>query len=203
LVTDLTKEIHEISDINERIDTVNHVRMMIHEVSPFKHHPVDFVEWRKIETIKGNDYNPNKVAPPEYKLLKKSIEEDGFTMPCPTFPKSEGITEIVDGFHRSSMLKFSTKINDSTLGRLPITYIRKSQESKGNRIASTIRHNRARGEHNLKLMQNIIKELVDAGMSDAWILKHIGMDADELLRLKQLSGLAELFKNKEFSNSWT
>lgn len=151
-----------------------------------------------IEKIQANTYNPNSVASPEMKLLYQSIKEDGYTMPVVCYHNLQNDTyEIVDGFHRYSILKNHKDIFDREKGLLPVVVIDKDE---GNRMASTIRHNRARGTHDVTLMSNIVSELVKAGMSDAWILKNIGMDADELLRLKQVSGLAELFKNKEFSN---
>ena len=199
LVSELTEEIDEISDLNEKIETINYVRMILHEVSPYKHHPVDFVAWEKTEKIEQNDYNPNHVAPPETKLLHTSIIEDGFTQPVVTYPQKP-VNIIVDGFHRRKTVVNYKDVNNSTFGRVPVTYIRKEKEEISNRMASTIRHNRARGTHDIGLMTNIVTELKKAGMSDAWIMKQIGMDADEILRLKQLSGLAELFKDKEFSN---
>lgn len=153
-----------------------------------------------IEKIQANSYNPNSVAPPEMKLLYKSILEDGYTMPIVCYYLSEiDKYEIVDGFHRYTIMKTHKDIFDRENGVLPIVVIKKDES---NRMASTIRHNRARGTHSIELMTNIVSELSKAGMSDAWIMKNIGMDADEILRLKQVSGLAELFKNKEFSNSW-
>ena len=150
-----------------------------------------------LSKIRANSYNPNSVAYSEMKLLETSIWEDGYTMPVVCYYiASEDIYEIVDGFHRYSVLKNSKRIFKREKGMLPIVVIDKDES---NRIASTIRHNRARGSHNVELMSNIVSELTKAGMSDAWIIKHIGMDADEILRLKQISGLAELFKNKEFS----
>ncbi len=162
--------------------------------------PVYNVKAIPIDKIRANSYNPNSVAPPEMKLLEISIWEDGYTMPivCYYLP-DEDIYEIVDGFHRYTIMKTSKRIFDREHGMLPVVVIEKDLS---NRMASTIRHNRARGSHDVDLMVNIVSELTKAGMSDAWIMKHIGMDADEILRLKQLSGLAELFKNKEFSTSW-
>jgi ParB-like chromosome segregation protein Spo0J len=152
-----------------------------------------------VEKIRANSYNPNAVAPPEMKLLELSIWEDGYTMPCVCYYLAEeDIYEIVDGYHRYTVLKTSKRIYEREKGMLPVVVIEKDES---NRMASTIRHNRARGTHDIALMTNIVSELVKAGMSDVWIAKNIGMDADELLRLKQLSGLQELFKNKEFSNS--
>lgn len=153
-----------------------------------------------INKIQANSYNPNSVAPPEMKLLYKSILEDGYTMPIVCYYLSEfDKYEIVDGFHRYTIMKTHKDIFDRENGILPVVVIKKDES---NRMASTIRHNRARGTHSIELMTNIVSELSKAGMSDAWIMKNIGMDADEILRLKQVSGLAELFKNKEFSNSW-
>ena len=150
-----------------------------------------------IEKIRANSYNPNAVAPPEMNLLEISIWEDGYTMPavCYYLP-DEDIYEIVDGYHRYTTLKTSKRIFEREEGMLPVVVINKDES---NRMASTIRHNRARGSHSIELMSNIVAELTQSGMSDAWILKHIGMDKDELLRLKQVTGLAELFKDSEFS----
>jgi ParB-like chromosome segregation protein Spo0J len=161
--------------------------------------PVYNVKSVPVEKVFANSYNPNAVAPPEMKLLEISIWEDGFTMPIVCYYVSDDDTyEIVDGFHRYTILKKSKRIYERENGMLPVVVIEKDIS---NRMASTIRHNRARGSHDLDLMVNIVSELTKAGMGEAWIMKHIGMDADEILRLKQLSGLAELFKNKEFSNS--
>jgi ParB-like chromosome segregation protein Spo0J len=153
-----------------------------------------------IAKVRANSYNPNAVAPPEMALLELSIWEDGFTMPvvCYYIP-SEDVYEIVDGYHRYTTLKTSQRIFDREGGMLPVVVIDKDES---NRMASTIRHNRARGSHSIDLMSNIVAELTTAGMSDAWILKHVGMDKDELLRLKQITGLADLFKDKEFSEAW-
>jgi ParB-like chromosome segregation protein Spo0J len=161
--------------------------------------PVYNVKPVPLEKIRANSYNPNAVAPPEMKLLETSIWEDGYTMPIVCYYlQSEDVYEIVDGFHRFSIMKKNRKIYERENGMMPVVVIEKDIS---NRMASTIRHNRARGSHDIDLMVNIVGELTKAGMGDAWIMKHIGMDADEILRLKQLSGLAELFKNKEFSKS--
>lgn len=149
-----------------------------------------------VEQIQANAYNPNHVASPEMKLLYQSIKEDGYTMPIVCYKLDNGKYEIVDGFHRYTVMKTHKDIYDRENGCLPVVVIDKDIS---NRMASTIRHNRARGSHSIELMSNIVSELVQAGMSDAWILKNIGMDAEELLRLKQISGLASLFKDKDFS----
>ena len=150
-----------------------------------------------LEKIQANSYNPNSVAPPEMKLLELSIWEDGYTMPivCYHLPDVDKY-EIVDGYHRYTVMLTSKRIREREHGMMPVVVIDKPLS---NRMASTIRHNRARGSHSIELMSNIVSELVESGMSDAWILKNIGMDADELLRLKQITGLAALFKDKEFT----
>lgn len=161
--------------------------------------PVYNVQRVPLEKIHANAYNPNSVAPPEMALLYKSILEDGYTQPVVCYPLDNGEFEIVDGFHRYLTMKQHKDIYERECGCLPVVLIDKDIS---NRMASTIRHNRARGSHSIELMTNIVAELVEAGMSDAWILKNIGMDSEELLRLKQLSGLAALFKDSEFSKAW-
>ena len=159
--------------------------------------PVYNVRAVPVEKIVANSYNPNVVAPPEMKLLELSIWEDGYTMPCVCYYDAERDRyELVDGYHRYLVLKTSKRIYERERGLLPVTVIEKDLS---NRMASTIRHNRARGTHNVELMSEIVAELTRARMSDQWIMRHIGMDRDELLRLKQITGLAELFADKEFS----
>jgi len=153
-----------------------------------------------IEKVSPNDYNPNTVAPPEMKLLYDSIKEDGYTMPIVCYyDKEEDKYIIVDGFHSYSVMLEYKDIYEREEGKLPISVINKSLS---HRMASTIRHNRARGAHDVDLMSNIVKELHDLGRSDTWISKHLGMDKDEILRLKQLTRLTALFKDAEFSESW-
>ncbi|WP_413481247.1 IbrB-like domain-containing protein [Latilactobacillus sakei] len=153
-----------------------------------------------IEKVRANSYNPNHVAPPEMKLLYESIKDDGYTMPIVCYYlKDEDMYEIVDGYHRYTTMLNHKDIYERENGKLPVSVIDKPISD---RIASTVRHNRARGTHDVDLMVNIVKELKDAGMSDAWIIKNIGMDADELLRLKQISGLAALFADEDFTKSW-
>ena len=162
--------------------------------------PVYRVRAVPLERIRANAYNPNAVAPPEMALLELSIREDGYTMPivCYYLPE-EDMYEIVDGYHRYTIMLSCADIRERENGLLPVTVIEKDLS---NRMASTIRHNRARGSHSIELMSNIVAELVGAGMGDAWILRHIGMDKEELLRLKQVTGLAALFKDVEFSEAW-
>lgn len=151
-----------------------------------------------IDQIQANSYNPNSVAAPEMKLLEISIWEDGYTMPIVCYKMENGKYEICDGFHRFTTMKQSKRIFEREKGLLPVVVIDKDES---NRMATTVRHNRARGSHSIELMSNIVAELTQSGMSDAWILKHIGMDADELLRLKQITGLAALFADNEFSEA--
>ncbi len=200
LTRQLAAKIAELENRDEKIETLNDVRFLLHEVSPMRHHPVDYVYWELSTNVEANEYNPNAVPPPEMELLKRSIIEDGYTMPIVAYRSN--VIKIVDGFHRRQSERNNPEISESTFGRVPLTQIRKSQESTGDRMASTIRHNRARGVHNIELMSTIVAELVEMGKGDAWICKHIGMSADELLRLKQITGLAALFVNKSFSDSW-
>lgn len=153
-----------------------------------------------IEKITPNTYNPNTVAPPEMKLLYDSIKEDGYTMPIVCYYNKENDTYvIVDGFHRYRVMLEYPDIYAREGGKLPVSVINKSLD---NRMASTIRHNRARGSHDVDLMSNIIRELHELGRSNAWISKHLGMDTDEILRLKQITGLASLFKDVQFGTAW-
>lgn len=162
--------------------------------------PVYNIKRVPLEKVRANAYNPNHVASPEMKLLYDSIKEDGYTMPivCYYIP-DEDIYEIVDGFHRYTIMKIHKDIYEREEGMIAVSIINKPLSD---RMASTIRHNRARGSHDVDLMSKIVGELHELGRTDAWISKHLGMDADEVLRLKQLSGLASLFKDKEFSNGW-
>lgn len=162
--------------------------------------PVYHVISVPIEKIKPNTYNPNSVAPPELKLLYDSIREDGYTMPVVCYhDKTSDTYVIVDGFHRYRIMLEHPDIYQREGGMLPVSVIDKPLD---HRMASTIRHNRARGSHNVDLMSNIIKELHELGRSDAWISKHLGMDRDEILRLKQITGLAALFQEADFGKAW-
>lgn len=187
--------------LEEKIKVVNELKLALHEISPFKNEPVDCVLWVKGDTVHANDYNPNAVAPPEMELLRQSILEDGYTQPIVSHPNGEK-NVVVDGFHRNRVGKEVKEVKERIHGYLPIVKINAWKSEIGDRMASTIRHNRARGTHNIELMSGIVAELVEMGKGDAWICKHIGMSKDELLRLKQITGLASLFLNKEYSMSW-
>lgn len=185
----------------ERIDIINQVRLMIHEVSPMKNEPVDCVLWVKNDSVYANDYNPNSVAPPEMKLLEHSIQEDGYTQPIVTMKQEIG-REVIDGFHRHRVGKESELIQSRVHGYLPVVTINEHRTDRSDRMASTIRHNRARGKHKVESMSEIVLELKRRNWSDQKISKELGMDADEVLRLYQITGLADMFKDHEFTQAW-
>lgn len=188
--------------VDERIAVINALKLALHEVSPFTSEPVDCVIWVKADDVQANDYNPNVVAPPEMRLLQRSIEADGYTQPIVTYPLEDGRREVVDGFHRNRVGKESAKIRKRIHGYLPVTTIRAEQSGKDDRIAATIRHNRARGVHTVDNMSAIVVDLARRNWSDEKIARELGMEADEVLRLKQISGLAEMFADREFSEAW-
>lgn len=187
--------------LDDKVAMLNLVRAKLHEVSPFKNEPVDFVQWVPSETVRANDYNPNKVAPPEMRLLERSITEDGYTQPIVGCPVDDEI-EVIDGFHRNKVGKTSKKVRARIHGYLPIVAIRADRTDSKDRMAATIRHNRARGVHGVMPMADIVAELIRNGWHDDNIAKELGMDADEVLRFKQNIGLPELFKDHTFSASW-
>lgn len=199
----LSKLIDEIGrlPLEDKIDAINHVKLALHEISPFCDHPVDCVIWIRADTVRANDYNPNTVAPPEMKLLRHSIEADGYTQPIVTYAADDESREVVDGFHRSKVGK-SREIKKRLHGYLPVTTIKSDRSERSDRIASTIRHNRARGVHGVADMSSIVVELSRRNWSDERIGRELGMEPDEVLRLKQISGLAELFSDAEFSEAW-
>ena len=190
-------------DLKEKVVLVNELRLIIHEKSPFKNEPVDFVKWELNENVVANDYNPNKVAPPEMELLEVSIMNDGYTQPIVTWNNPEkGKTEVIDGFHRNRVGKESKVVAQRIMGYLPVVDIRKTQSSKNDRIASTIRHNRARGKHQVDAMSEIVIELKNRNWTNKRIAEQLGMDEEEVLRLCQVSGLEHLFSDNDFSNAW-
>lgn len=193
----------ELSDLaeDERIEVINEIKLMLHEVSPMKNEPVDCVLWVPAETVVANDYNPNQVAPPEMRLLELSISEDGYTQPIVTW-RVDGRREVVDGFHRNRVGKECKSVRQRVRGYLPVTTINDDRTDKGDRIAATIRHNRARGKHHVEGMSDIVLELKRRNWTDAKICKQLGMDPDEVLRLTQIQGLAEMFADQEFSEAW-
>jgi len=199
----LRESIKKIENMNfeEKIQTITEIKELLKQISPFANEPVDFVQWVKEELVIANDYNPNTVAPPEMELLHTSIQEDGYTQPIVVY-QHDGIYEVVDGFHRNRVGKEYKDIHDRIHGYLPVTIINDDRHEKADRIASTIRHNRARGKHRVEAMSDIVIELKRRNWSDSKIAKELGMDADEVLRLTQITGLAEMFADKDFSEAW-
>lgn len=203
-MTHLENLINEINnlELHDKIDAINTVKKMLHNISPFKSEPVDCVLWVKNETVFANDYNPNSVAPPEMELLRLSIANDGYTQPIVSMENNDGNREVIDGFHRNRVGKECKDIQERVQGYLPVVTIRESQSDINNRVASTIRHNRARGKHKVESMSDIVVDLKKRNWSDEKISKELGMDRDEVLRLSQISGLIELFNDKDFSTAW-
>jgi ParB-like chromosome segregation protein Spo0J len=188
-------------DLAEQVEFINALRVTIHEASPFMGEPVDLVQWVPAETVRGNEWNPNVVAPPEMELLRLSITADGYTQPIVSMATDDGI-EVVDGFHRHRVGKESPDVRERVRGYLPVVEIRTDRIDKSDRIASTIRHNRARGKHTVTAMSEIVIELKRRNWSNDKIGRELGMEADEVLRLCQLTGIAELFADDDFSASW-
>lgn len=186
----------------EKILAINKIKLALHSISPMKNEPVDCVLWVPSNTVQANDYNPNSVAPPEMILLEHSIEADGFTQPIVTFLEPPDSHIVVDGFHRNRVGKESKQISNRLFGYLPIVTINNNRSDKADRIAATIRHNRARGKHQVEAMSEIVIELKRRNWSDDKIGKELGMEPDEVLRLSQITGLAEMFSDTEFSMSW-
>lgn len=185
--------------VDERVEALNRIRTALHRVSPFED-PVDLVLWVKSDRVVANDYNPNHVAPPEMKLLALSILEDGYTQPIVTFyDEEQAIYIVVDGFHRSRVGREVLEIRKRLYDYLPVVVIDKTL---GERMASTTRHNRARGKHQVDLMGDLVRDLVQKGWGDARIAKHLGMSPEELLRLKQIVGIAKIFAAPDYSKSW-
>lgn len=189
-------------DFCARVESINQLRQALREYSPFKAEPVDCVTWVKSETVTANDYNPNSVAPPEMKLLAHSIAEDGYTQPIVSWLRDDSIREVVDGFHRHRVGREVPAVRERIHGYLPVVTINADRQDKSDRIASTIRHNRARGKHKVEAMSDIVIELKRRNWSDEKIGRELGMDPDEVLRLCQITGLADVFKNQQFSQAW-
>lgn len=185
----------------EQVEALNRARVALHDASPFRDEPVDLVLWVKNEGVRANDYNPNAVAPPEMRLLQHSIEADGYTQPIVTSVVDDS-DEVIDGFHRNRCGKEVPAIRERVHGYLPITRINQSRTGRSDRIAATIRHNRARGEHAVDSMSAIVRMLYQAGWTNEQIQQELGMQADEVLRLKQITGIAALFADREFSEAW-
>lgn len=198
LIKQLIEEIEKM-ELEDKINILNEVKIELNKISPFKNEPVDCVIWVKQENVYANEYNPNIVASPEMKLLHTSIKLDGYTQPIVTYDLKNGSREVVDGFHRNRVGKEYKDIRDRLYGYLPVTTLDKPIAE---RIGSTIRHNRARGTHQIRSMSDIVLDLTRQGWTDEEICNKIGMELDEVIRLKQITGLKEAFQNYEFSKSW-
>lgn len=188
-------------DIDDRVDAINAARLALHAISPFASEPTDCVLWVPADSVGANDYNPNKVAPPEMVLLERSILSDGYTQPIVVFDTGKGF-EVVDGFHRNRVGKESAPVRARVHGYLPIAVVNAERTDKADRMAATVRHNRARGKHTVDGMSDLVADLSKRNWTDNKIAKELGMDPDEVLRLKQITGLAELFADREFSEAW-
>ena len=191
----------EFLNLPERIAAINLIRSEISKYSPFVTEPVDNVQWVKAEAVQANDYNPNSVAPPEMELLRLSILADGYTQPIVTNREDDAFV-VIDGFHRNRVGRECEDVSARIHGYLPVVQIKGSQAERPDRIASTVRHNRARGKHRVEGMSDIVLELKRRNWSDEKIGKQLGMDPDEVLRLAQITGLAEAFKDRQFSEAW-
>jgi ParB-like chromosome segregation protein Spo0J len=198
---ELIREHVEAPTLEATVERLNELRRGIHELSPFRNEPVDYVEWVPADRVIANDYNPNAVAPPEMELLELSITADGYTQPIVSLPNGDD-REVVDGFHRHRVGKESAEVAERIMGYLPLVSIRADREGKADRIAATIRHNRARGKHQVLAMSDIVLELKRRNWSDDKIGRELGMDPDEVLRLAQITGMAEAFKDRDFSEAW-
>lgn len=203
IITDAATLISQIQYLDEfsKVDVINEIKKALHAVSPMRKEPVDCVLWVPADSVHGNQWNPNAVAPPEMRLLELSIDADGFTQPIVTMLEPHS-REVIDGFHRHLVGTHFTSVRDRLMGYLPVVTINQEREDKGDRMAATIRHNRARGKHRIEGMSDIVVELKRRNWSDEKIGRELGMDPDEVLRLTQITGLAEMFINQEFSASW-
>lgn len=202
LVRMLRAYLSAMTCLADKVTAINRLRLLLHEEGPFREEPVDCVCWVPATEIEANDYNPNVVAPAEMRLLKKSLTQDGFTQPVVAVKQGAGYT-VVDGYHRFSLGKDNTVLKQRLQGYLPVVQINAGKDGIKRRIAATIRHNRARGKHEITGMSDIVRDLSRLGWNDARIGQELGMDSDEVLRLKQISGLADIFVAEEFSPAWT
>lgn len=187
----------------EKIEVSNRIRILLHQHSPFSEEPVDCVQWVPSGEVEENTYNPNQVAPPENRLLYTSLLRTGFTQPLVVWQDEASHYTLVDGFHRFSLARRRSKLSQRLHGYIPVVMVGPGESDKTQRIAATIRHNRARGQHQIQAMSAIVQELARLGWDDKKISTELGMDSDEVLRLKQISGLMEMFLDRDFSEAWT
>lgn len=202
LTRDLADAIAAIPNLADQVAALNTARRALHDISPFRAEPVDLVQWVASDAVYANDYNPNQVAPPEMQLLELSIAEDGYTQPIVTWQETDTSVEVIDGFHRHRVGKESARVSERIQGYLPVVIANDERTDRSDRIAATIRHNRARGKHQIGAMADIVLELKRRNWTDNKIGKHLGMEPDEVLRLAQITGLAEMFADRAFSEAW-
>jgi ParB-like chromosome segregation protein Spo0J len=196
----IQQKIDEIPDIRGKILAIEDLKAYLHELSPQNSQPVDLVRWIPIEKVHANDYNPNSVAKNEMRLLYVSISHDGYTQPVVTvYDDAKDEYVIVDGFHRYTTMRLNQDIADRNNGLLPVVVIDKSIND---RMASTVRHNRARGKHSVSGMANMVFQMLENGWTDEAICAELGVEADELVRLKHVTGFSKLFENVEYRRSW-
>lgn len=197
---EIQSHLDSLSDIQDKILFLEEIRTFIHEISPQKSQPVNFVRWIPIEQVQANDYNPNSVAKNEMRLLYTSILHDGYTQPVVTvYDPAIKKYVIVDGFHRYTTMRLNEDIATRNNGFLPVVVIDKPIND---RMASTVRHNRARGKHSVSGMANMVFQMLENGWSDSAICKELGVEADELVRLKHVTGFSKLFENVEYKRAW-
>lgn len=198
--TDCVRELLDAAvDLNQRIELINQMRQVIHQQSPMKHHPVDLVQWVPVGLVEPNEYNPNRVASRQFELLHDSVKSDGYTMPC-VVSWSEDHFQIVDGFHRYRLPKERKDIAEMTCGFLPVATLDKPPAELEQ---STVRHNEARGKHDVELTSALIRRQIEKGVTDSEICQHHGLAPDALHRLKQVERIADRLANKEYDQSWT
>jgi ParB-like chromosome segregation protein Spo0J len=202
LSAQLAALIAALPGVDAQVEALNRVRRALHAVSPLRAHPVDFVEWIPAAQAQANSYNPNTVAPPEMRLLRDSIRQDGYTMPVVTWPLGPEVREVVDGFHRSRVAREDPQVRRSTHGYLPVTSARGERQDLTARMAATVRHNEARGVHGVQATQGMVAQMLERGVAPEEVARAFGMDADELLRYRQRGGLLETYGQGAYSEAW-
>ena len=206
IISVLKEYLAKLND-EQKIEALNKIKISLHQISPFKNEPIDCVLWIKRQQIIANDYNPNVMSPTEKRLLETSLVKDGYTQPVVVLPIQQSKNkpsqwQVVDGYHRYLLSK-KNSLNKRINGYLPITVLDVESHTMADQMAATIRHNRARGQHQVAAMSDIVRDLSRLGWNDQKIGDELGMSQDEVLRLKQISGLAELFSEHDFSEAWT
>ncbi|HCU0055269.1 IbrB-like domain-containing protein [Proteus mirabilis] len=206
IISVLKEYLAKLND-EQKIEALNKIKISLHQISPFKNEPTDCVLWIKQQQVIANDYNPNVMSPTEKRLLETSLVKNGYTQPVVVLPIQQSKNkpsqwQVVDGYHRYLLSK-KNSLNKRINGYLPITILDVESHTMADQMAATIRHNRARGQHQVAAMSDIVRDLSRLGWNDQKIGDELGMSQDEVLRLKQISGLAELFSENDFSEAWT